>query len=133
MEICFLREGEYRGQGRICRDIRTDEDGEKEEHDADDAGPLDVARPDHVHPDAHEEGDGHGGEDGEGAPGAFEHGVDHCDGEAGQGQDEDKEEGDRGHHARDLADLAFGDLREALAFVPDRGEEHDHVMHARPP
>ena len=40
-----------------------------------------------------------------------------------------KRNGKRSHDARDLADLALGDLRQALALVPHRGEEHHHVVH----
>jgi len=124
----LLAEGEHRRQGRVGRDVRSGGDGEEEQPHADHAGPLHVAGPDLVQVQPHDEGDGEGADHGVGAPRAGEHGVDHGDGEAGQGQDQDEQDGKGGHRAGRLADLVLGDARQALAPVPDRGEEHDGVV-----
>ena len=110
-------------------DIRSGQDRQEQQDDADDAGPEDVIMPPDVQVNPHDDGDGHGGHDGKGPPGAVEHGIDHGNGEAGQGEDEDKQDGHRSDAARGLADFTFGNFGQTLTLVPDRGEEHHHIMH----
>ena len=55
-------------------------------------------------------------DDGKGPPGAVEHGIDHGDGEAGQGEDEDKQDGHRSDDAGALADFIFGNLGQTLTL-----------------
>ncbi len=78
--------------------------------------------------DPHDDRNGDRGEDGKGPPRAGKHGIDHGDGKPRQRQNENKHDGDRCDGPRHLADFVFGDLRQALAFMPHRRKENDHVM-----
>ena len=65
-----------RGRPTRGRDLAAENHGEQEAGDADDSGLADVARPQAVHVEAHEEREGDGGGDREHAPRAFSQCVD---------------------------------------------------------
>ena len=85
--------------------------------------------PPDVQINSHQYGYGHGAENREGGPGAGEHGVDHRNGQARQGEHQNEEDGHGRHAANGRVDFFRGNVRQALPLMPDRGEEDDHVMH----
>ena len=63
------------------------------------------------HPPSHDDGNGDGHADGEDAPGTIRQRVDHYDAEAGERDQQNKEDGDHRHQAGEGTDLSAGNIR----------------------
>ena len=48
----------------------------------------------------------------------------------GQGDDQDQQHGNHGHHARKGADFGAGDFRQRMAFMPNRADQNREILHA---
>jgi hypothetical protein len=121
--------GEPGGEGRRFGDALAEDDGQHQADEAEHRGLADPARADDACPDAHDEGDRHGGGDGEGAPGAVGQRLDHDQRQHRQDDDHDQEGAEQRDHAGDEAELGPDQLAQRPTVAAHRDEQDHEVLH----
>ena len=128
-QICGARPRERRRPDRMLRHPLPADQAEHQQHDADEGGLDDLARPDVLHPPAHQERDRDRGRDREQPPRAAAQRVDDDQREHREQDDHDREDRDHRGQAGHRIHFLFRHLAERLAVAPDRGDQDREVLH----